>query len=363
MIDVRIQDCELVEGYYSLGFFQEHYREIEWVVHLGDIDETVIEKLKTKINHGLANGKKVALVLWDENFIGQANKSFTFFLNSYIDKPVWLITQLNPKCQQILTFQQKIRCKILELPWWWLNDTLVYYQVCKSTEKQQIHSYNYMCMIGRIDRHKLNLVRELEKQQLDQYGFISFLKPMEEFKNNTNVKINSVRPYLNCDTEYEKMAAQVCHETNDGKEKIWISGNVENFLHIQDRYSDIPLVVHPESSVGIFFDTEKSLWPLLLGKMVLCYGGPGVMRSIQRFYDFDISRYADLSFDTVYDYTSNGETERLQTLLNDNRDLIINAPTIYSKFQPELESARWSIGKNLLDFCHKQVKTILNKEN
>lgn len=366
MTDMQeIQRYPLPSGYYSLGYFQHRYPEIDWIICLENINnETQIANLKSKISKSLKNNKKVALVIWDEIIIFPVSAIMTNFLNSYSDKPVWLITQLDPMCQLMYTFQHGLTCKIIELPWLWLNDTLVYYQVHNAVQPTNTTgSTSYICMVGNIiARHKLDLVRELQKQNLDQYGLITVLTPLEEFKNNKYIQVNPVPPYKNLKTKYSKMAAQVCCKTILTQEDIWISGNVENFLHIEKTYSDIPLVIQPESSVGIFQNSEKSLWPLLLGKMTLIYSRPGQVKNMQRFYDFDISNYANLAFDVCDGYDDQANNLRLQMMLSDNKDLIKNSRDIYSQFCVDLEKARWSIGQNLLDFCHAQIEVILNKE-
>ena len=360
----EIQRYPMEAGFYSLGYFQDKYPEIEWIVFLTKISKEDIVSLRSRIDNGLKNNKRIAFVIEDEAVIFPANPDLVQLLNSYQNELFWLITQLDSTCQLIYTFQHGIKCKIIELPWIWLNDTLVYYQVHSAVQPTNTTgSTSYICMIGNmIAHHKLDLVRELQKQNLDQYGLITFYRPLEEFKNNKYIQVNPVQPYKNLNTKYSKMAAQVLCKTNLTQEDIWISSNVENFLHIEKTYSHIPLVVHPETSVGIFFNTEKSLWPLLLGKMTLIYSRPGQMKSMQRFYDFDISNYADLAFDVCDGYDDQASYSRLQTMLSDNKDLIKNSKDIYSQFCVDLETARWSIGQNLLDFCHAQIDIIINKE-
>lgn len=360
----EIQRYPMESGFYSLGYFQDKYPEIEWIVLLTRISKEEIVNLRSRIDKSLQNNKKVAFVIEDEHVIFPVNPDLVQLLNSYQNESFWLITQLDSTCQLVYTFQHAIKCKIIELPWLWLNDALAYYQVHSVVHPTNTNSStSYICMIGNmIAHHKLDLVRELQKQNLDQYGLITVLTPLEEFKNNKYIQVNPVPPYKNLNTKYSKIAAQVLCKTNLTQEDIWISSNVENFLHIEKTYSHIPLVVHPETSVGIFFNTEKSLWPLLLGKMTLIYSRPGQMKSIQRFYDFDISKYADLAFDVCDGYDDQSNNSRLQMMLSDNQDLIKNSKDIYTQFCVDLETARWSIGQNLLDFCHAQINIILNKE-
>lgn len=348
---MNIKDYNLVNGYHSLGFFKETYPEISWIVCLRDVSENLIN-LKKDIDSALEKNKFVAIVLWDEDIIHPINQKLVDLLNLYHLDPVWLITQLDDKSQLIYTYQHKIKCKILELPWWWLNDVLCYYNTSRVNLLDNTR-LNYLCMIGRPDPHKFNLLQELEKYNVDQYGLITISCPLEEFKNNQFVKINPHLPYQNLQTSNDKTAAQ---ENYNG---TWISANVQNFLHIEKTYSSIPLVIHSETTGGIFFSTEKSLWPVLLGKMVLIHARPGAMKYIQRFYDFDISRYANLEFDLVDEYDTQSYQKRLSMLVKNNLELLKNSHEVYNDFKVELEQARWTIGKNLLDFSIKQIEHII----
>jgi len=363
ILPLTIHRSPLIEGFYSLGFLKEKYSEIEWIVCLENGLEIQVEELKTKIDQSLELNKPIALVIWDENIIFTMTDSLRALLNSYSNQPMWLVTQLDEQCQLIYRFQNQITCKILELPWWWLNDCLMYYYLRKSLPITAHNDYNYLCMTRRTDQHKVDLVKELEKQHLDQYGLITFMHIPKNFENNQHIRVTPHDPYKNCLVHHANMSAQGNYLVNENKEKIWVSKNVENFIHIENTYADVPLVLQAETNLGIFFTTEKSLWPLLLGKMILIYARPGIMKSIQRFYDFDISLYADLAFDSIDGYNCESQTERLQRLVGDNQVLIKNSREIYKKYQPELETARFSLGKNLLDFCQRQINVVLNKEN
>ena len=164
---------------------------------------------------------------------------------------------------------------------------------------------------------------------------------------------NPVHPYRNLKTKWDKSAAQ------SQLAGVWISSNVENFLHIEQTY-DMPLIVHPETSPGIFQPTEKSLWPALLGKMYLLYGGPGIMSYIQQFHDMPQTRFADTRFDSVVgDWSEQAYLDRLDAMLSDNVWLIKHAREIYMDLRPELEAARWTIGQNLYNHFLSQLDKIV----
>jgi hypothetical protein len=137
---------------------------------------------------------------------------------------------------------------------------------------------------------------------------------------------------------------------------VWVSKNVENYLHIDQKYHHIPLAINPETTTTNFKSTEKSMWPVLLGKLFLIYGRPGSMAWIQRFYDVDITRFADTTYDSIPGIDHDGI--RLNSMIDNNQDLIKNAKDIHAQLEPELQSARWTFGKNLYKFFVSQLESI-----
>jgi hypothetical protein len=137
---------------------------------------------------------------------------------------------------------------------------------------------------------------------------------------------------------------------------VWVSKNVENYLHIDQKYHNIPLAINPETVTSNFKSTEKSIWPVLLGKLFLIYGRPGTMAWIQRFYDIDITRFANTNYDSIPGPDS--DKKRLSAMNDTKRDLIKNARDIQAQLHPELELARWTLGKNLYKFFVSQLELI-----
>jgi hypothetical protein len=93
---------------------------------------------------------------------------------------------------------------------------------------------------------------------------------------------------------------------------------------------------------------------VLLGKLFLIYGRPGSMAWIQRFYDIDISRFANTEYDSIVD-----DAQRLSKMVSDNHHLIKNAHTIQQQLYPDLQSARWTLGANLYKFFISQLELIV----
>jgi hypothetical protein len=344
---------ELPWGFYTLGFLKFHRPDCEFITPdqlIKNSSDVSYKWLDEKIQKILNEKKKVCIVPWDEDIIGNDLSYLSTVLNKYKNDPVWLITQLSPLDQKIYTYQHNIQCKIVEIPWWYVNDCLAYYQLSKKIKTTPTSAYNYMCMVHRPQKEKLDLIEKLEKYNLAQYGFITL--PNNLTKKNKYIT-ESNPPYRKLNTAYSKMGAQFFYNN------VWASSNVENFLYLETAYRDIPMVVHSETTCGIFFSTEKSLWPLLLGKLMLVYGRPEAMTSIQRFYDVDFGNFLSMDFDQPNnDYSDFGNDARLELLINNNADLIRNCKEVYNSMAPELEAARWTIGKNLYNFLTSQLETI-----
>ena len=201
----------------------------------------------------------------------------------------------------------------------------------------------------------IHLARELHKKQLSSYGLITvnknypFPDDLLEF-----CQVNQEVVYSQTDPNYTMIARQ------NNINGIWVSKNVENYLHLDQEYHHIPLAINPETVTYDFISTEKSIWPILLGKLFLIYGRCGSMAWVQRFYDVDITKFANLAYDAIpkHELGHDPRGTRLNRMLSDNQDLIKNAKHIYQQLQPELASARWTLGKNLYKFFVSQLESI-----
>jgi hypothetical protein len=349
---INLTDYELVNGFATLGFLKKHRPDCVFITEDQWQDYNSYEWLDQLIQQGLDRGKIVCVVPWDEEIISPEHLKLSSVLNKYVDDPVWLVTQLNEEDQKIYKFQHQIQCKMIEIPWWLLNDCLGYYAVASKTVDHTTGSKNFLCMLGRYSPHKFDLACAL--RPYGEFGLITVNDSKAYPKENQEFCQQNPRPpYQHKPNAWPKMAAQA--KINN----VWVSSNVENFLYIDKIYADVPLMINPETTCGIFFNTEKGLWPLLLGKLMLVYGKPGVMRHMQRFYDVDFERYADLSFDQpTSDWSDEGNRARLGMLVERNQDLIQDCSSVYKNLQPELESARWTLGRNIYRYFVQQLEQI-----
>jgi len=317
--NIDLSQYELPWGFYTLGFLKFHRPDCEFIMPdqlIRNFKDTEYAWLDKKIQNSLNKKKKVCIVIWDEYVIGADLLNLSTILNKYRNDPVWLITQLSPLDQKIYKHQHNIQCKIVEIPWWYVNDCLVYYRLSKKIKTTPTSSHNYLCMVGRPQKEKLDLIKKLEKYKLTEYGLITL--PANLIKKNNNYTTEPNPPYTKkLNFRYPKMGAQVCYDS------VWASSNVENFLYLETAYQNIPLIIHGETTCGTFFSTEKSLWPLLLGKLMIVYGRPEAMLSVQRFYDVHFKKVLNMCFDQPNnEYSDMGHDKRLELLVKNNADLI-----------------------------------------
>jgi hypothetical protein len=362
--NLNLNNYDTLFGYYTLGFIQHHRPDLFIIdVKLKNRswdNEHVLDDydwLEIKIQQGLGQGRSVAIIAEDEHVVFLTNTRLTKILNNYVDSPVYWITMLDHAAQASYRETHQFRIKMLELPWVLLNDCLTYYRVANTATnfEPNNNNHNFFCLIGNTAfEHKVNLARELHKKHLSSYGLItvnsnwSFPEDLLEFcQVNQEVVYD---PLTNPD--YPMIARQV------NINGVWVSKNVENYLHIDQKYHHIPLAINPETVTVNFKSTEKSIWPILLGKLFLIYGRPGTMAWIQRFYDIDITRFANMTYDSIPERFSDSAKKRLSAMIDTNQDLIKNARDIQAQLHPELELARWTLGKNLYKFFVSQLELI-----
>jgi hypothetical protein len=380
--DINLTNYVPICGFNSLGFIEYHYPNIkiidlcQWRLNGSGYNNggKGYQWLEDSIKAYLRQDKIVLLVPDDEEILMPPDDSLTYTLNQFINDPVYLITQLDEFF--IYEDEHNIKCKIIELPWLLVNDCMCYHHVIKDYEMifDYKNTYNYISFIGRIERHKTQLAEELHNNNLSKYGLITTMTQQELNSLPDSFKdfcvVNKFPPYeeydsyrYDVDHKHDLYSSDIHGYKESGYYKIndvWVSSNVNNLLHLQQEYPNVPLVVHAESTLGVFFNTEKSIWPILLGKLLLVYGRPGTMAWIQRFYDIDISSYADITFDSIDGWDKEAHELRLHHLINDNQDLIRNASDVHNKLKPQLEACKTSFAENLYAFFISQLNKIYN---
>ena len=337
------KNYSMPEGYHVLGMINAHRPDIK-LINL--IEDKSLDWLKINIDQALESNQKVAIIVWDEGWMWPRNQQLYDLLNSYTDDPVWWVTQIDRL--EEWTEYRGLRIKCLEIPWHMLNDCLAFKELWASPASQIDLDHNYLCMLGRYEPHKYSLGKQLHTAGLGDHGMITVAYPNKYPSDHANwSKSNPVKLYPKLNFKPGSSRANTCYGDT------WASGNVENWLQLESVFANVPLIINPDSGFGIFQLNDKHIWPPLLGKLFLIYGRVHVMSTIQRFYDIDISRYANLEFDTILD-----NTQRLEAMIDLNKDLIKDCRDIYQQLKPELEQARWTLGPNLYKFVTSQIDKI-----
>jgi|APSaa5957512535_1039671.scaffolds.fasta_scaffold75735_2 hypothetical protein len=378
--DLPFDEIDNIDGYQTIGLIQKYYPNITCIT-LSDFIKNgitlnnnagIYEWLDHRIDSLLSDGQTVYIMPSDEAIMGSPNAYFSNVLNQYNNDDVYLITELDDITYY--TEEHNIRCKILELPWIILNDCLAFHYILNnnaSTYKQYFnlthkkkYNKNYLCMIGRVtygqETHKIDLIEYLDKFNLATFGEITIQDSNDYANLPPNIqqicKVNHHAPY----TEYDRNTSISLEGTNTKFHNANISYNTKNFFHILKEYTDIPLIIHPETTTGIFPSTEKSTWPILIGKLFLIYGRPGCTQWIQRFYDADISSFINTSYDNIDGWNSLASLNRLGELIKNNKDLITNADDIYQDMHPDLFDLGIQFTNNIYKFFISQINSTLH---
>lgn len=346
-------------GFYTLGYVRHHRPDIELIPlrfknfneHIEAHDKVNYDWLAHCINQALSQGKIVGLLPEDEHVAGPPNTQLTQIVNQVAEKSVYWLTQLDQVAhREVYHNDHGMRCRMLELPWCLLNDCLTYYRVRREAVPNARSQHNFLCMVNNQETHKMQLLTELHSAGLDRYGRLTLSRRTPGFEF---CKINGYNPYSDVPEGCSVIGACTLIDN------VWISKNVENFLYIEQTYNHIPLIINAETMIGQFMNTEKSIWPVLLGHLFLIWGRPGTMAWIQKFYDIDIESFANTEYDNICGNTLQEQTTRsLQQLLTNNQALIQSAADIKYQLQHDLQAARWTFGRNLYNFFVEQLKQI-----
>jgi len=330
--------------------------------------DTMDEWLDILIKKKLELHGKVLVIPDEEDLIYNEHiymKVISNILNNYKNEEVYFVTQYNTNNEDWLLLYEtyNISCKIVELPWTLLNDCITFDAIKPfykfNHDKKNDAQYNYLCMTGRPSEHKINLVNELYEQKLHHYGLLTYKKGTKHnyYNNLWSIMIEN-DPIVSIDEENNIIGQEYGGISINN---ITTSCNVRNTFNIIEEYDSIPLIIHSESFNGLFFSTEKSIWPILTEKLFLIDGRFETMAWIQRFYDIDISLFANIQYDTIHGYNNDeGCKHRTKQMIIDNQELIQNSFDIYSDLKPLIQNAASKLGENLFNFSIHQLKQIIN---
>lgn len=361
--ELDITDYFPLWGFYTLDYVRRHRPDVELIplrfpsftTPMVSHEQVCYDWLVPRIESLLRQGRIVALLPEDEHVCFNRNQQLIDIVNHYSSDPVYWVTQFDTRAQQAI-YQQihDMKVRMIELPWCLLNDCLTYYRVRTKVTTRIPNHHNFLCMVNNQDTHKMQMLKAIHRAGLSGHGLLTL---RNRPKGYDFCEINPYLPYSNVPHYGSVIGAYTrCNG-------VWISANVENYLHIEHCYNHIPLIINAETVTSQFMNTEKSIWPVLLGHLFLVWGRPGTMAWIQKFYDIDIQAFANTEFDQVIkapggDTHWTGSLLRLDKLLTENRELIVNCVGVYQELAPALQSARWSFGKNLYEFFVQQLQKI-----
>lgn len=359
LVDIDLSSIPLVHGYYSLGIIKKYRPDIEMVYmrlsrqeYWNDVDQDP-SMFYSIIRQHLQNNKIVFVIPFEEYVMGE-DYNFSDTLNNFVDEPVYFVTEMDQEQSLYWKFQKNLKCKILEIPFILVNDAVCYFKIKNSLISVAPKSnYNFLCMVNRPEKSKYNLLKKIYDLGLHKYGLVTYRQTNAPTFITENFTFNNQGPFdlIKLPTINRQEAGQI-YVNN-----ILVSSNVVNYLHLHNTY-DIPLIINPESTVGIFPATEKSMWPALLGKMYLIYGHQRIMQWPQRFSSYGPENFCNMSFDNVEGYTEDDHALRLEQMLVENDHLIKNAREIYNDHKTSLEKNSNDFIFNLYDFFKAQIDTL-----
>ena len=376
--DIDLANTPLKWGYYVPGLIQQYRPDIELIeIHLdltrvgnqhGHLEishpDTDYSWLPTKIEHALNANQKVGLLFEDE-WLAERNDQFTSIVNHYQDQSVYCLTQHDQaRIQMHYRGTHGLQGKILELPWVILNECLMYNNakqhrvptVISRGSRVYNNQNTFLTLTGRYEPFRKRMLEKLIDHGLDRSGLLTIQNTPGNkcaYDLDDRVAVEPYYPYGDQPVKsHAKMAAQFKQNNH------WISCNTQNFLHIEQTYLHYPLVVIPETCPYDYFATEKSVWPILLGKLFLIFGSAGCMKYIQRFYDIDMSEHLDLEFDSIHLKTDQDLDHKLDLMLSRNREFILNSHQFHDQNYQPLQAARNTLGSNLYRFVLEQVALI-----
>jgi hypothetical protein len=360
LIELDFSNIPLVHGYYSLGIIKKYRPDVELVfMRLSSNDQWKDSDLDCSlltdiIQRHLDNNKIVFVVPFEEYVMNDVDYDFSKILNQFVDDPVYFVTEMDQEQSLYWRFQKNVKCKILEIPFILINDAVCYFKIAGSANQTPPESsHNFLCMVNRPESSKYDLLEKIYKLGLHKYGLVTYRdRHAPEFvKQNFIFNKNGPLDPQNLPTSNRQEAGQVLINN------ILVSSNVANYVHIQTTY-DIPLIINPESTVGIFPATEKSLWPSLLGRMYLIYGHQRIMHWPQRFSSYGPENFCNMSFNNVEGYANKDHELRLEKMLVDNQYLIKHARDVYKQHHSKLEKNKTDFIFNLYNFFKNQISNL-----
>lgn len=338
-----------VDHMHSLGFIAHHRPDIHIVTDRTECQfdpDTFVPEIEA----ALAAGKKVGLFFWDEDFMmsNQHTERLVRELEPFAQEPVYVCANMDGEC--LLTYRENLGLpvKTVHVPWSYLNTVGNYHAVDIKPRTTALSGLQFACYANRPDWHKVLLKDTLLSRNLGAIGDIRYDNQQFGAGDPKN------HPYYQSD---ERQALPKSHDMKksmiyDSQRKIWICHNARNLIRLDQRLTDIPLVIQPESTVGIFMMSEKSLWPIMLGKLVMIQARPRFMQWFGEYIGYDFSAYLDLEYDSIDGWTQIEHQHRAECMIDKNLYLIRHARDIWQEIKDDLYDLSQNLPNHIYNkFC------------
>lgn len=347
----------IYKGFYSLGFINFHRPDINLIVT--DQMETY-DQWQILLNSEIKSNQINALLLHEEDFpsICENDHRIIDLLNSLVDNNVYCISQLDPFSRKVYSHQIPIELPIIELPWWLVNEILTYHFAKKffNINIKELPRKNFVCTIARPEKHKNELGIQLI-HRFNDIGHVFFHEvPKEIEKRGQKSPFDCYTTRKNYLDDYPNGNSMKMNSKQ--LQNIKVSLNTENIAGFETFLKNIPLVVHPESSMGIFLTTEKTTWPIQLGKLQLIAAKPYHYQDIQRFIETDLEQIFDLEFDKIQAYTDEQQQEKIKVMLESNAYHIKHSFDLFNQHCQSLEKDKINIARKYYNFFVQQLDKI-----
>lgn len=325
-----------VAGDQSLGFVHTYRPDIYLITdqtHNRFHPEIVVPK----IEHGLRQGKKVALFWYDEDFIvpNEHDRDLCRALESFRDEPVYLCSTMHSSNLAIYTSptHRNLPIKVLWCPWAQLTVLCQkFLATANSFQGPDLDSnIQFACYVNRVDQFKQDCIDIMLSKNLETIGH--FVVQGKALSNHERTILSGKPQDTNGWTSSHDMKKSLEY---NWQMQLMVGYWFRNQQRLISMLGDIPLVIHPETNPGIFPLSDKFYWPVCGSRMVMLCGRQHLYREAAQITGFDFGCYLDLEFDSIEGWDRQAYITRLECMLDKNSYVIRHARDKWYEVQDKL---------------------------
>lgn len=332
---------------YSLGFVAKHRPDIHIITDKSEIDYEPVTIVR-EIDAALKQNKKVGLWFWDEDFFMESkNKNqLDQMLQNYRDESVYLCTHMDGEC--MLTYKQRMAIKVLHIPTYYFDLVRNWQWVRMTTESQHAQKLQFACYVNNPQWHKIMLQDVLLSRGFAHIGDIR-CQGQQLGAGDTE----ACNYYQRGDEAGWKSSHDMKKSLHfDDVNQVFVDHNIKNISRLQYMLKDIPLVIQPESNLGIFPASEKTWWPILLNRLVLIQARPRFMQWLGRYLEFDFGKIFNLEYDMIDGWDQVVGRQRTEHMIDSNRYVIEHAREARQALKHDLMNLSQSVPEKIYKkFC------------